>query len=100
MFWSLATNGIALEPIILFLIIFVYAIILFPIAISPFFLNYSGLTYLILAVVLSGYYVFICYRLFKTNNSIIEKKLANKLFGYSIFYLFMIFASILIDRII
>ena len=31
---------------------------------------------------------------------IIEKKLANKLFGYSIFYLFMIFASILIDRII
>jgi len=138
--WAIATGDIALEPIILFLIIFIwtpshfwalslyktedyrkanipmlpvtsgikttklnifiYALLLFPIALAPFFLNYSGLTYLLFSVVLSTYYVFICYRLFKTNNSIIEKKLANKLFGYSIFYLFMIFASILIDRII
>jgi len=136
--WAIATNGIALEPIILFLIIFIwtpshfwalslyksedyrkakipmlpitsgirttklnifiYALILFPIAISPFFLNYYGLIYLILAVVLSGYYVFISYKLFKEKDSILEKKLAIKLFGYSILYLFMIFTSILIDK--
>ena len=136
--WAIATNGIALEPIILFLIIFIwtpshfwalslyksedyrkakipmlpitsgirttklnifiYALILFPIAISPFFLNYYGLIYLILAAVLSGYYVFISYKLFKEKNSILEKKLAIKLFGYSILYLFMIFTSILIDK--
>jgi protoheme IX farnesyltransferase len=138
--WAIATNGIALEPIILFLIIFIwtpshfwalslyksedyrkakipmlpitsgvkttklnifiYALILFPIAILPFFLNYYGLIYLILAAVLSGYYVFISYKLFKEKNSILEKKLAIKLFGYSILYLFMIFTSILIDRVI
>ena len=136
--WAIATNGIALEPIILFLIIFIwtpshfwalslyksedyrkakipmlpitsgirttklnifiYALILFPIAISPFFLNYYGLIYLILAAVLSGYYVFISYKLFKEKDSILEKKLAIKLFGYSILYLFMIFTSILIDK--
>ena len=136
--WAIATNGIALEPIILFLIIFIwtpshfwalslyksedyrkaripmlpitsgvrttklnifiYALILFPIAISPFFLNYYGLIYLILAAVLSGYYVFISYKLFKEKDSILEKKLATKLFGYSILYLFMIFTSILIDK--
>ena len=136
--WAIATNGIALEPIILFLIIFIwtpshfwalslyksedyrkakipmlpitsgirttklnifiYALILFPIAISPFFLNYYGLIYLILATVLSGYYVFISYKLFKEKDSILEKKLAIKLFGYSILYLFMIFTSILIDK--
>jgi len=136
--WAIATNGIALEPIILFLIIFIwtpshfwalslyksedyrkaripmlpitsgvrttklnifiYALILFPIAILPFFLNYYGLIYLILAAVLSGYYVFISYKLFKEKNSILEKKLAIKLFGYSILYLFMIFTSILIDK--
>jgi heme O synthase-like polyprenyltransferase len=53
-----------------------------------------------LAAVLSGYYVFISFNLLKEKNSIIEKKLAAKLFGYSIFYLFMIFTSILIDKVI
>jgi len=120
--WAIATNNISLEPIILFLIIFiwtpshfwalslyksedyrkakipmlpitsgikttklnilVYALILFPIAILPFILNYSGSIYLTLALVLSGYYVFISYKLFKEKSKIKEKKLATKLFGY------------------
>ena len=138
--WSIATNGISLEPIILFLIIFIwtpshfwalslyksedyrkakipmlpitsgikttklniliYAIILFPVAILPSILDYSGLIYLSLSLVLSGYYVFISYKLFKEKNKIKEKKLATKLFAYSILYLFMIFTSILIDKFI
>jgi protoheme IX farnesyltransferase len=138
--WAIATGGITLEPIILFLIIFIwtpshfwalslykiedyrkanipmlpitygvkatklniliYALLLFPIALAPFFLNYSGLAYLLMSTILSTYYVFICYRLFTAQNSRLEKKLASKLFWYSILYLFMIFTSILIDRII
>ncbi len=138
--WAIATNEVSLEPIILFLIIFiwtpshfwalslyksedyrkakipmlpitsgvkttklnilVYALILFPVAISPFILNFSGEVYLTLAVILSGYYVFISYKLFKEKNTIKEKKLATKLFGYSILYLFMIFTSILLDKFI
>ena len=102
--WAIATNGISLEPIILFLIIFIwtpshfwalslyksedyrkakipmlpitsgvrttkfniliYAIILFPIALSPYFFNYSGLIYFIFSILLSSYYVFISYKLF------------------------------------
>jgi len=80
--------------------IFIYALILFPVATSPFFFNFSGLTYFMLASTLSGYYIFISFKLLKEKNSIIEKKLATKLFGYSIIYLFMIFTSILIDRVI
>ena len=82
--------------------ILIYALILFPVAISPFILNYSGKIYLICLSfqLLSGYYVFISYKLFKEKNSIKEKKLATKLFGYSILYLFMIFTSILIDKFI
>ena len=138
--WAVATNGIALEPIILFLIIFVwtpshfwalslyksedyrkakipmlpitsgikttkiniliYAIILFPVAISPYFLNFSGKIYLILSLIFSGYYVFISYKLFIEKNSTKEKKLATKLFAYSILYLFMIFSFILMDKFI
>ena len=138
--WAIATNAISLEPIILFLIIFIwtpshfwalslyktddykkakipmlpiisgikktklnifiYSLFLFPIAVAPFFFNFSGLVYLIFSSTLSGYYVLISYKLLKEKNLIIEKKLATKLFGYSILYLFMIFLSILIDRVV
>ena len=80
--------------------ILIYAIILFPVAMSPYFFNYSGFTYFILSTALSAYYLFISYKLFKEKNSVLEKKLASKLFGYSILYLFMIFISILIDKFI
>jgi len=138
--WAIATNGISLEPIILFLIIFVwtpshfwalslyktddyrkaripmlpitsgiqttklnifiYAIILFPIALSPYFFNFSGPIYLTLATIMSGYYVLISYKLLKEKNAKNEKKIASKLFAYSILYLFLIFVFILIDKII
>ena len=138
--WAIATNGIALEPIILFLIIFIwtpshfwalslyksedyrkakipmlpitsgikttkfnillYALILFPVVVSPYFLNFYGLVYLVPAILLSSYYFYISYKLLKEKDSIIEKKLATKLFGYSILFLFMIFALVLIDKII
>tara|TARA_B100000029_G_scaffold135912_1_gene130492 strand:- start:13953 stop:14858 length:906 start_codon:yes stop_codon:yes gene_type:complete len=138
--WAIATNSISLEPIILFLIIFIwtpshfwalslyktddykkakipmlpitsgiqatklnifiYSLILFPVAISPFLFNFSGLFYFTLSLILSGYYVFISYTLLREKNRISENKLAAKLFGYSILYLFFIFTSILIDKII
>ena len=138
--WAIATNGISLEPIILFLIIFIwtpshfwalslyksddykkakipmlpiisgikttklniliYAIILFPVSISPFFFKFSGEVYLIISTLLSGYYIFISYQLFKAKSLRNEKKLATKLFAYSILYLFLIFTSVLIDKII
>ena len=138
--WAIATNGVALEPIILFLIIFIwtpshfwalslyksedyrkakipmlpvtsgikttkfnillYAFILFPVVVSPYFLNFYGLVYLVPTILLSSYYFYISYKLLKERDPIIEKKLATKLFGYSILFLFMIFALVLIDTII
>ena len=80
--------------------ILIYAIILFPIAIAPYILNFSGLIYFISSTLLSSYYIFISYQLFKEKNSINEKKIATKLFAYSILYLFAIFMFVLIDKII
>ena len=80
--------------------ILIYSIILFPISILPSILNYSGYIYLALALGLSGYYVFVSYILFKEKSPRKEKKIATKLFAYSILYLFMIFVSILIDKAI
>ena len=138
--WAIATNGISLEPFILFLIIFIwtpshfwalslyktedykkasipmlpitsgikitklnifiYSLILFPIVLLPYFFNFSGLFYLIPTIIMSSYYLFVSYKLLKEKNLIKERKLAAKLFGYSILYLFMIFVFILIDKIV
>ena len=138
--WAIAMNGISLEPIILFLIIFIwtpshfwalslyktedyrkaripmlpitsgikttkfniflYALILFPTVLSPYFLNFSGIIYLIPAIIMSSYYILISYQLLKEKNQIKEKKLASRLFVYSIFYLFMIFVFILVDKVL
>ena len=138
--WAIATNNISLEPIILFLIIFIwtpshfwalslyksddyrkakipmlpitsgikttklniliYALILLPVAISPFIFDFSGKIYLVSATLLSSYYIFISYKLFKEKNKTREKKLATKLFAYSILYLFMLFTFILLDKFI
>jgi len=80
--------------------ILIYAIILFPVALAPFILNYSGEIYFISAFILSTYYIFISYKLFKEKKPANEKKIATKLFAYSILYLFMIFTFILIDKFI
>jgi len=80
--------------------IFLYALVLFPTALSLYFFNFAGIFYLIFSTIMSSYYILISYKLLKEKNFINEKKLAAKLFGYSILYLFLIFVFILIDKII
>ena len=136
--WAIVTGSISLEPIILFLIIFIwtpshfwalslyksedykkanipmlpvtsgikktklnilaYSVILFPIALSPFFFGFSGILYFIFASSLSAYYAYLCFRLYKENEENLEIKLAKKIFGYSIIYLFLIFIIVLLDK--
>ena len=78
--------------------IFIYAVILFFISITPYFLGYFGITYFISSLFLGGYYVYLCYKLLVEKDE--EKKIARKIFVYSILYLFLIFTIILIDNIL
>ena len=80
--------------------IFVYSLILFAVALTPFFLSYSGYIYLLFAVLLSCYYVYLSYKLLVENNFKLEKKLTKRIFFFSILYLFLIFTTILIDKIL
>jgi len=76
--------------------IFVYSIILFFISIAPYFFGYFGLTYFISSLLLGIYYVYLCYRLLTDESEV--KKIAKKIFVYSILYLFLIFTIILMDN--
>ena len=80
--------------------IFVYAALLFPIILAPFFLNYFGIIYLLISGTLATYYIYICHKLFRAQKSNLEKKIAKQVFGFSILFLFLVFASILIDGIV
>ena len=80
--------------------ILIYSALLFVVSLAPFFLNFSGLIYLIVSFILGLYYLFIAYELFKAKKVSSERKLANKLFGFSIFYLFIIFVTVLIDNVL
>ena len=136
--WAIATGGISIEPIILFLIIFVwtpshfwalslfksedykkanipmlpvtsgvettkknifaYSILLFPVAVAPYYLEFLGIIYLLFSFPLSAYYIFICYKLLKTKDKKSEKSISKQIFAFSILYLFAIFISILVDK--
>ena len=80
--------------------IFVYSLILFAIALTPFLFRYSGFVYLLFAVVLSCYYLYLRFKLLVEKNSQLEKKLAKRIFFFSILYLFLIFTTLLIDNIL
>ncbi|MFQ3360913.1 MAG: heme o synthase [Alphaproteobacteria bacterium] len=138
--WLASSGSLSIEPIILFLIIFmwtpahfwalaldisddykkvgipmmpntagskstrrqilVYAIITSFVALSPFFVNMASVYYLISILLLDFIFIFLSCKLYYTDTIELQKKLAKKLFIYSIFYLFLIFAILLIEAIV
>ena len=80
--------------------IFIYSLIMLPLVILPYVINFAGLVYLIPAMLLTLYYNYICYDLFRFKKNKFDIKQAKKVFGYSILYLFLIFLLFIIDNLI
>ena len=138
--WTIATGNISVEPLILFLIIFlwtpshfwalslyksgdykkakipmlpiisgvkttkinilVYALIMSPAVIAPYFFNLASTFYLIISSIMTMYYIYLCFKLYGSKITKVSNKIARKIFIYSIFYLFFIFLILLIDNIL
>ena len=80
--------------------IFIYSLLMLPVIVLPYAINFSGFVYLIPAMILTVYYNFICYDLYKHKKNKFVLKKAKKVFGYSILYLFLIFVLFLVDNLI
>ena len=80
--------------------IFIYSLIMLPIVIIPYYIGFAGELYLIVSLILTFYYNYVCYDLLKFKKNKFEIKKAKKVFSYSIFYLFLLFVLFLIDQII
>ena len=82
------------------LYILIYSLLMLPVIFMPYAIKFSGLVYLMPAMMLTIYYNFICYDLYKHKKNKFVLKKAKKVFGYSILYLFLIFVLFLIDNLI
>ena len=80
--------------------IFIYSLLMLPTIIFPYAIDFVGLTFLIPSLLLTFYYNYLCYELFKFKKNRFKPKFAKAIFGFSILYLFLIFVLFLIDKII
>ena len=80
--------------------IFIYSLFMLPIIFVPYVIGFVGEVFLATSLLLTLYYNFFCYDLFKYKKNAFDIKKAKKVFGYSILYLFLIFVLFLIDSLI
>ena len=90
------TNGIESTKIN----ILVYSLLMLPMVILPYAVDFVGLIFLIPALMLTLYYNFLCFELYQFKKNKFNPKKAKTIFGYSILYLFLIFVIFLIDKIL
>jgi len=90
------TNGIESTKVN----IFVYSLLMLPVIIFPYAINFVGLVFLIPSLLLTIYYNYLCFDLYKFKKNKFNAKKAKSIFGYSILYLFLVFVLFLIDKIL
>ena len=136
--WTISSNSISVEPIILFLIIFLwtpshfwalslyknedykkakipmlsvvsgevvtkknilfYSVILWPFTLAPYFLGFASYSNLLFSSLFGFFYIYLSFKLLITKEKSSSHRIARNIFIYSIFYLFFIFSTILIDN--
>tara|TARA_Y100001958_G_scaffold153816_1_gene141819 strand:+ start:57 stop:968 length:912 start_codon:yes stop_codon:yes gene_type:complete len=90
------TNGIESTKVN----IFIYSLLMLPVIIFPYLINFVGLAFLIPSLLLTLYYNYLCYELYNYKKNKFNPKKAKSIFGYSILYLFLVFVLFLIDKIL
>ena len=80
--------------------IFVYSLIMLPVIVFPYAISFVGLVFLIPSLILTIYYNYLCFELYKFKKNKFDAKKAKTIFGYSILYLFLVFVFFLIDKIL
>jgi len=133
--WAAATGSVAIEPLVLFLIVFLwtpphfwalslyraddyaragvpmlpvvagatetrrqilrYTLVLTPVGVAPWLLGYAGAVYGIAAVLAGGAMIALAIRVRGEARGHTASK---QMFGFSILYLFLLFAMLLVDR--
>ncbi len=76
--------------------ILIYSLLLVPVAIAPAFLGLGGLVYLAVSTGLGAMFLLLAYRVYRERLGAAADKAAKQLFAFSILYLFVLFAVMLV----
>ena len=75
--------------------ILIYTLLLLPLTFAPLILGTAGLIYGITAGILGAYFFWLTIKIIRSQND----KSARRLFGFSIIYLFALFAALIIEQV-
>lgn len=78
--------------------ILIYSVLMVPAALAPAFIGLAGPFYLAVAAGLSAVFLALAWRVFEERRQADSVQAAKRLFGYSILYLFILFAVILAEH--
>jgi protoheme IX farnesyltransferase len=76
--------------------ILIYTLLTVACSVLPFIVGISGIIYLAITLILGIWFIYYATRLLQNDHN----KIAPRMFAYSIFYLFMIFATMILDHYI
>ena len=76
--------------------ILLYASLLFPVALSPVLVGMSSYIYLVVSSVATIYFIILCWKLYIEYS----ERTARYVFRYSIYYLILVFAGLIIDKLV
>ncbi len=80
--------------------ILVYSVVLAGLGVLPFVLGFASIVYGVLSAVLGVAFVGLALRVYRIRSGQIADKCAMRLFGFSILYLFLLFAELLSERLV
>ncbi|MEM7747054.1 MAG: heme o synthase [Pseudomonadota bacterium] len=80
--------------------ILIYSVLLVPLAVAPVFTGLGGMAYLVASSLLGATFIYQAIRVFRTREGKIADKEAKRLFLFSIFYLFALFAVLLAEHVL
>jgi protoheme IX farnesyltransferase len=78
--------------------ILLYTIALAPLGVSPWLFGYAGLIYAATAVATGAIMLVLAWRIWHAPDGTNSKRACTQLFAFSILYLFLLFAALLVDR--
>ena len=80
--------------------ILIYSVLLVPLAVAPVYTGLGGLAYLASSVLLGMGFLYQAVRVFRVRDGKLADKEAKRLFLFSIFYLFALFAVLLAEHVV
>ncbi|WP_342643023.1 heme o synthase [Rhodoligotrophos ferricapiens] len=77
--------------------ILIYSVLMVPVTLLPWVFGFAGLGYLAVAVVLGILFLVGAVRVYRERQGEAAERVARRLFGYSVLYLFLLFAAMLVE---